>query len=119
MGQDRYQGRPLLRLLDCYILDTIGELPPQQKETLQKLEPRLQQAFGSAGDWRSIVEEQTGLLPSAALAMETLWAGFQQTEQRLGNQARPADFVREFVDQNFPGLFDDADDQDNPGGGTT
>jgi hypothetical protein len=54
-----------------------------------------------------------------ALGMEALWAGFQQDEERLGNKARPSDFVRAFVDQNFPGLFDDEDDQDNPGGGST
>ena len=121
MSQDRYQDRPLLRLLDCYILDTIGELPQAQRETLQKIEPKLQEAFGSAGDWRAIVEEQMGLLPSVALGMEALWAGYQQDEERLGKKARPADFVREFVDQNFPGLFDgDEDDgQDSPGGGST
>jgi hypothetical protein len=121
MSQDRYEGRPLLRLLDCYILDTIGELPQAQKETLQRIEPQLQKAFGGAGDWRSIVEEQMGLLPSVALGMEALWAGFQQDEERLGNQARPSDFVRAFVDQNFPGLFDDEEEdaQDSPGGGST
>ncbi|MCG2593859.1 hypothetical protein LZ009_13830 [Ramlibacter sp. XY19] len=120
MSQDRYEGRPLLRLLDCYILDTIGELPPAQRETLEKIEPQLQEAFGSTGGWRSIVEEQMGLLPSVALGMETLWAAFQQDEERLGNQAKSSDFVRAFVDQNFPGLLDDEDaDQDSPGGGST
>ena len=119
MSQDRYVGRPLLRLLDCYILDSIGELPQAQKDTLHKIEPMLQKSFDSVGDWRAIVEEQLGLLPSVALGMEALWAGFQQDEERLGNKARPSDFVRAFVDQNFPGLFDDEDDQDNPGGGST
>ena len=122
MSQDRYDGRPLLRLLDCYILDTIGELPQAQQETLQRIEPNLQQAFGSTAGWRGIVEEQMGLLPSVALGMETLWANFQQDEQRLGNHAKPSDFVRAFVDQNFPGLVDDEDqddDQDSPGGGST
>jgi len=101
---DRYEGRPLLRLLDCYILDAIGELPPQQKATLEKLEPTLQETFASTGHWQEIVEEQMGLLPSVALGIQTLWAGFQADDERLGRQARPADFVREFVAQNFPDM---------------
>jgi hypothetical protein len=48
-----------------------------------------------------------GLLPSVTLGIETLWAGFQADEERLGRQARPADFVREFVAQNFPGMFEE------------
>lgn len=107
MGDDRYRDRPLLRLLDCYVLDVIGELPAAQQATLEKLEPKLRETFDSAGRWQDIVEEQMGLLPSVTLGIETLWAGFQADEERLGRQARPADFVREFVAQNFPGLFDE------------
>jgi hypothetical protein len=115
---DRYQDRPLLRLLDCYILDVIGELPVQQKEVLEKLEPRLHEVFGSTGNWREIVEEQMAFLPSVALGIESVWAGFQANEQRLGRKPSPAEFVREFVSQNFPET-EGGDDQDSPGGGTT
>jgi hypothetical protein len=113
---DRYKDRPLLRLLDCYILDVIGELPQQQKDVLEKLEPRLREVFGSAGQWREIVEEQMGFLPSVPLGIETVWASFQENEQRLGRKPSPSEFVREFVTQNFP---EAEDDQDSPGGGTT
>jgi hypothetical protein len=114
---DRYKDRPLLRLLDCYILDVIGELPKQQKEVLEKLEPRLHEVFGTTGSWREIVEEQMGFVPSVTLGIETVWAGFQTNEQRLGRKPSPAEFVREFVAQNFPET--EGDDQDSPGGGTT
>ena len=109
MNEDRYRDRPLLRLLDCYVLDVIGELPPQQQATLKKLEPTLRKTFAAAGSWQEIVAEQMGMLPSVTLGIETLWAGFQADEERLGRQARPADFVREFVAQNFPGMLEDED----------
>ena len=109
MSADRYEGRPMLRLLDCYILDVIGQLPPQQQATLEKLEPTLAETFGTSGRWQEIVEEQMGLLPSVTLGIETLWVSYQADEERLGRQAKAGEFVREFVDQNFPGLFEDED----------
>jgi hypothetical protein len=112
---DRYKDRPLLRLLDCYILDVIGELPQQQKDVLEKLEPRLHEVFGSAGQWREIVEEQMGFLPSVRWASRRC-GRLPENEQRLGRKPSPAEFVREFVTQNFP---EAEDDQDSPGGGTT
>ena len=100
--QDRYEGRPLLRLLDCYILDAIEQLPASQVATLEKLEPTFQKAFGSTGGWREIVEEQVGFLPSVKLQIELLWASYQEAQQRLGAKVVPAEFVREFVAQNIP-----------------
>ena len=105
---DRYQNRPLLRLLDCYILDVIGELPARQQEILRTLEPKLQETFGTPGDWREIVAAQMGFLPSVPLSIEALWTAFQQDEQRLGREASASDFVRQFVAQNFPDLDDDS-----------
>jgi hypothetical protein len=37
---NRYDGNPFLRLLDCCILDAIGELGGDQRETLAVLEPK-------------------------------------------------------------------------------
>lgn len=47
---DRYQNKPLLRLLDCYLMDSIGELAPDQARTLGILEPMLQRAWKSNGN---------------------------------------------------------------------
>jgi hypothetical protein len=105
---DRYKDRPLLRLLDCYVLDVIGELPQEQRQTLERLEPRLHEVFGSAGSWRDIVEEQMGFVPAVTLGIETLWAAFQQNEGRLGKKNLAGEFVREFVAQNFPEVDEDA-----------
>ena len=58
MSSDRYRDHPLLRLLDCCILDVIGELPAQQKEVLEKLEPRLHEVFASKGN--GLTEEGPG-----------------------------------------------------------
>ena len=37
----RYDGLPLLRLVEYYLLDAIGELSPDYRERLDALTPRL------------------------------------------------------------------------------
>lgn len=115
IDSDRYKDRPLLRLLDCYILDAIGQLPAQQEEALKRLEPGLQEAFGSQGGWREIVEEHVGFLPSAAMQMEIVWAGYQEMQKEQGGEIVPAEFVRGFVAQNFPSLVEDDGGNDGAG----
>ncbi len=107
IDSDRYKDRPLLRLLDCYILDAIGQLPSRQEEALKRLEPGLQEAFGSEAGWREIVEEHVGFLPSAAMQMEIVWAGYQEMQKAQGGEIVPAEFVRGFVAQNFPSMVED------------
>jgi hypothetical protein len=36
----RYAGKPFLRLLECYVLDAIGELSDEQQATLLAPVPR-------------------------------------------------------------------------------
>ena len=107
VDQDRYKNNPFLRLLDCYILDAIGELRPEQKESLEKLEPRLQETLNAQGSWREIVEDQMDFLPTVAVEIEMSWAGYREHEERLGHEVTASSFVRDFVAQNFPALAED------------
>ena len=47
----RYDGKPLLRLLELYILHVLGELPPPEQKSLERLAPKLQAAYGGNGQW--------------------------------------------------------------------
>jgi hypothetical protein len=38
---DRYEGKPFLRLLECYVLWSVDELPASQAELLKEMTPRL------------------------------------------------------------------------------
>jgi hypothetical protein len=111
----RYQASPFLLLLDCYVLDAIGELAQQQREALEKLEPKLHATFGCGGSWREVVETQLGLMPTVAFDMEMAWAAYQEAMASAGGTSSAGEFVREFVAQNFPALLGD----DAPGSAET
>jgi hypothetical protein len=104
---DRYQASPFLRLLDCYVLDAIGELGQQQREALEKLEPKLHATFGGGGGWREVVETQMGLMPTVALGIEMAWTTYREVEASAGREGIAGEFVRAFVAQNFPALLED------------
>lgn len=63
MTPERYRGKPFLRLIDCYVLEVIGQLDPQQRETLKNLEPQLRQVYNESGTWQQVVRAQTELPP--------------------------------------------------------
>ena len=52
----RYEGKPLLRLLECYVLHAIGELSKEQIQKLDKMTPKLQQVYKLEGTWIDIIE---------------------------------------------------------------
>lgn len=39
VSNPRYDGKPLLRLLDVYVLWAIGELPPDREDGLKRMAP--------------------------------------------------------------------------------
>ena len=64
MTPERYDGKPFLRLIDCYVLDSIGELDSGPRKTLRAMEPTLQAVYKRSGTWQEIVRSQVQL-PSA------------------------------------------------------
>jgi hypothetical protein len=45
---ERYKGRPLLIILENYVLDCIGELPPDKQALARST---VQRVFGGGDDW--------------------------------------------------------------------
>lgn len=58
MSDDRYEGRPFLKFVDCYVLDAIGLLDATSEARLVAMEAKLQEICGGTGGWRDIVAEQ-------------------------------------------------------------
>ena len=46
----RYDGQPLLRLLELYVLWAIGELPQAEQDRLNTMAPKLQSIYGGGGE---------------------------------------------------------------------
>ena len=56
----RYDGKPFLRLLECYILSCIDQLSETDRRNLESMEPKLQSIYGVPGDWRQITASVVG-----------------------------------------------------------
>jgi hypothetical protein len=71
---ERYAGRPLLRLVECYVLDAIGELGDQQARQLADMTPRLRELYSTDGGWQQIIATQLAFPPDAAGHLRQMWA---------------------------------------------
>ncbi len=102
MVGDRYDGKPLLRLLDLYVLRAIGELPPDQEDGLKRIAPKLQALFGGGGQWHEAVE-CVGLMDAdTPQQIRGMWARNQEIARANGLTLTPEEFAMMVVDDNFP-----------------
>ena len=100
---ERYTGKPFLRLVDSYVLDAIGHLDAAADANLTRLEPRFHAAFNATGDWRTIVATQMRFPEGMAGAIREIWEkGKPRFIAEQGREPDPLEFVRIFVDTNFP-----------------
>ena len=99
----RYAGKPMLRLLDSYVLDAIGHLPAEVDAKMTEMEPKFREAFGATGSWRAMVESQMRFPEGMQDAIRELWAkGRVKFLAAQGHEPDPAEFTMTFVDTNFP-----------------
>jgi hypothetical protein len=102
---ERYEGRPLVRVLDLYVLSLIGELPVDSSAVVAEL---IRRTFPSSPDdtWQAALERELHLGPNLKRKIQTMWAGYQSFERNHGRGAESARFVRSVVDENFLPLID-------------
>ena len=98
----RYDGKPFLRLLDCYVLKAIGCLDPQQEAALVAMEPRLAQVYGSEGRWDAIVAKQMNFPEDLPARIAGIWEAGKAKAAGIGLTVDPIEFTTQFVDTNFP-----------------
>lgn len=101
---ERYQGRPLLILLENYVLDSIGALTPERSGEVGKV---VQQTFGGGPDWRETLRRRFWLDDSLDDSIRTLWERNQEVAHVRGEAIRPIQFAKMMVDTNFAYLIDD------------
>ena len=99
----RYTGKPLLRLVDSYVLDAIGHLPAEVDAKMTEMEPQFHATFGTTGTWRQIVAGQMRFPEGLPGAIREVWdKGRARFLAEAGYEPDPAEFVRGFVDSKFP-----------------
>jgi hypothetical protein len=102
MTGDRYDGKPLLMLLDLYVLKAIGELSQDQEDGLKRMAPKLQARFGGGGQWHEAAERAVRMDADTPQQIRGMWAGNLEIARANGLTLTPKEFAMMVVDDNFP-----------------
>jgi hypothetical protein len=78
---DRYNGKPLLILLENYVLDCIGYLP---KEKVPAITSMIQRVYGGGDDWKATMRSTLHLEDSLDESIRQTWI----RNQDLARQAQ-------------------------------
>lgn len=95
-NEKRYAGRPLLRLLDCYVLALTGNLAPDMEA---KVAETVQRSFGGGADWKATLRQTVKLPDNLDERIKALWRS-----QPVGTD--PLGFALEVSDDNFLPMID-------------
>ncbi len=97
----RYQGKPLLRLLECYVLWAIDELGAGEATALREMTPKLQGIYRVDGTWQDILASIMQMPPNLPTLIRTLWDKNSEIARKAGSTLTPQAFAEMFVDQNL------------------
>lgn len=98
----RYDGKPLLKLLECYVLSSIDQLDFKQRNTLTLMEPKLSEIYGVGGTWYEIVHSVMKFPDSLPAKIYAVWESSLDAARTKNTVIDPNEFAITFVSQNFP-----------------
>ena len=101
MSEDRYAGKPLLRLLEAYVLWSIDRLPPDVAPGLNAIAPRLTQLFGGDGTWQSALASTMELPTNMPDLIRERWTHNSGLAAKNDVRLSPQQFAEMFVDANL------------------
>ena len=97
----RYEGKPLLRLLECFVLDVIGELSDVDRRTLEKMTPKLQSTYMVQGNWQDILSKVMAFPIELGENIRSIWRQNLKLAGEADVDLHPEDFARRIVDENL------------------
>ena len=99
---DRYDGKPLLRLLELYVLRALDQLPSVEEDALNHMAPKLQAVFGGNGQWHEAVAAAVHMPADMPQQIRDMW-GKNLEIARTNNvpPLTPQKFAEMFVDENL------------------
>jgi hypothetical protein len=100
--RSRYAGRPLLVLIENYVLSCIGCLTSDKEEKMLKL---VQKAYGGGEDWKRTLRPVLLFEDSIDEDLRQMWESNKQLARASQTQFEPEDFARAVADKNFGHLF--------------
>jgi hypothetical protein len=102
---ERYHRRPLVLVLESYVLDCIGELPADRSETVAEL---VQSVFGGDRDWKRTIRQQLRIPDTLDDSLRDMWARNQEIARENTYDLHPVQFAKMVVDKNFATLIGEA-----------
>ena len=97
---ERYGTKPLLILIESYVLDCIGQLGSDRAKLAEEMAARAFRAAQSA-DWKGLIRGQLALSPTLDAEVRQLWTQNVQERKSRGIDVDPLAFARAFADDNF------------------
>jgi len=98
----RYDGKPLLKLLEFYVLKAIGELSRNEEDRLNAMAPKLQAIFGGGGQWHDAIESAVRMESDTPQQIRDMWARNLEIARAHGVKLTPQQFAEMVADDNFP-----------------
>lgn len=99
---ERYLDRPLLIVIENYILAAIGELPTDKHAGLATI---IQRVFGGESEWMETVRQQLHLSSDLDTNLQKMWRANQATAIQHGVTLHPIQFAKMIADENFAKLI--------------
>jgi hypothetical protein len=100
MSASRYEGKPLLRLAEFYVLWSIGELEAADSTRLEAMAPKLAGLYGGDGSWHGAVAAALNFPPGLPEEIRTIWDNNRRSHRLLGRVLPPQAFAQAFIDNN-------------------
>lgn len=74
MQNARYDGKPLLRLLELLVLSIIGQLDDSTRKQLDSLAPKLRSTYKRTGSWEEVLSAELRIDDRTRLTVQEQWA---------------------------------------------
>ena|SRR5688572_9710575 len=98
----RYEGRPLLRMLELYVLNAVGVLPEGADEQLRGMEPMLRETYNRPGlTWVQIVEAEMEFPDTLVESLRGMWERTTAKASARGETVDAEIWAQSVVDQNL------------------
>lgn len=95
----RYAGKPFLRVVECYILDRIGQLDGKQRAALEGMAPKLRATYHRDGTWQDIVAAQMEFNDLFDSHVHASWDGYRTHTGLTGSITDPDQFAMALADR--------------------
>ena len=101
MANDRYKDKPLLLLLELYVLDAIGKLEEKDRALLEQMTPKLCEMFGTKGTWKQAIEKGMEFPSHLPSLIAENWEKNSKLAKEQKLQLNPKEYAMQFVYNNF------------------